>query len=215
MRIGLYGGSFNPVHHGHLVAARFAGEALRLERVILLPSASPPHKDTGADFAPASARMEMLKLATCGDGLLEVGDQDLTRVGPTYTVETVEGYRRALPSAELFWIVGGDSVGHLHAWHRAADLMALCQIVVVRRPDFAPAWWRLRSELSALADRQRAERLVDGILRHVVDAAGGSAVSATLVRGRVRAGLSIRYLVPDAVASYITATGLYSPDFRA
>jgi nicotinate-nucleotide adenylyltransferase len=214
MRIGLYGGSFNPVHHGHLVAARFAGEALGLERVILLPSASPPHKDPGAvGFAPATARMEMLRLATCGDGLLEVGDQDLTRVGPTYTVETVEGYQREHPTAELFWIVGGDSVGHLHAWHRAADLMALCQITVVRRPDFSPVWWRLRAELSATAGRQRAERLVDGIIRHVVDSPG-FAVSATLVRERVRAGLPIRYLVPEAVASYIASTGLYGPDFR-
>ena len=214
MRIGLYGGSFNPVHHGHLVAARFAGEALGLERVVLLPSASPPHKDpAAAGFAPAAARMEMLRLATSGDGLLEVGD-DLTRDGPTYTVETVEGYRQAFPYAELFWIVGGDSVAHLHTWHRAADLMALCQVAVVRRPDFAPVWWRLRSELSATAGRQLAERLVDGILRHVVDSPG-FAVSATLVRDRVRAGLPIRYLVPDAVAGYIAATGLYGPDFRA
>jgi len=214
MRIGLYGGSFNPVHHGHLVAARFAGEALGLERVVLLPTASPPHKDPGVGFAPAAARMEMLRLATSGDGLLEVGDDDLTRDGPTYTVETVEGYRRAFPHAELFWIVGGDSVEHLHAWHRAADLMELCQIAVVRRPDFAPAWWRLRAELSASVDRALAERLVDGIIRHVVDSPG-FAVSATLVRERVRAGLPIRYLVPEAVASYIAATGLYGPDFRA
>jgi nicotinate-nucleotide adenylyltransferase len=214
MRIGLYGGSFNPVHHGHLVTARFAGEALGLERVILLPSASPPHKDPGAvGFAPAPARMEMLELAIRGDGLLEVGDHDLTRSGSTYTVETVEGYRRAFPHAEPFWIVGGDSVAHLHTWHRATDLMELCQIAVVRRPDFAPAWWRLRSELSASVGRRRAERLVDGILRHVVDSPG-FAVSATLVRDRVRAGLPIRYLVPDAVAGYIAATGMYGPDFR-
>jgi nicotinate-nucleotide adenylyltransferase len=200
-KIALYGGSFNPIHHGHLIIARSVAEAFELDRVILLPSHTPPHKP-GHRLAPASCRADMVKLAITGEPLFEFSDHDLTCAGPSYTVKTVDHFRNALPAGtELFWIIGADSLAELHTWYRVSDLVASCRIVTALRPgsetDDVP-------ELRKLIDGPTVDQILADVARTPrID------ISATDIRHRVATGRSIRYLVPDAVAHYITDTGLY------
>jgi nicotinate-nucleotide adenylyltransferase len=201
VRIGLFGGSFNPVHAGHLIASRAAAEHLRLQRVYLVPAAVPPHRAPKSLVAPEH-RLQMLRLATEREGLFEVSDCEIRRPGPSYTVLTVEEFRRQLgDSAELFWIIGADSLPELANWYQVERLVDLCQIVTAARPG-----WEV-PDLSALSRRLRpdqVEKVRGGILQTPrID------VNASEVRRRIAAGLSIRYLVPDAVADYIAAQNLY------
>ncbi len=203
-RIGLFGGSFNPIHVGHLVASRAVAEQLRLEKLYLVPAAVPPHR-MPKNLAAPQHRLAMLELAVAGEPLFEVSDYEIRQAGPSYTVLTVEEFRRRLGSpAELFWIIGADSLAELPNWYESDRLVDLCQVVTAARPGWdAP-------DLSALSrrfSRQQIERLEAGILQTPrID------ISASEIRRRVAAGLSIRYLVPDAVADYIAAHGLYRPD---
>lgn len=115
-RLGLFGGSFDPIHFGHLRAARFAAELLGLERVVLIPSARPPHKLSNAVTEPAH-RLAMTRLAVEGDSVFEVDDLELHRAGPSYTFDTVGEYRRRLGSAaELVWFIGADTLPKLSTW---------------------------------------------------------------------------------------------------
>lgn len=201
MRIGLFGGSFNPIHTGHLVASRAVAEHLHLEKVYLLPAAVPPHR-TPKSLALPQHRLAMARLAVEGEGLFEVSDFEIRQAGPSYTVLTVEEFRRSLgEAAELFWVIGADSLGELANWYQSERLVDLCQIVTAARPGWeAP-------DLATLARRLRpdqVEKLRAGILQTPrID------ISASEIRRRVAAGQSIRYLVPDAVADYIAAEGLY------
>jgi nicotinate-nucleotide adenylyltransferase len=203
-RVGLYGGSFDPIHHGHLIVARSLAERLELDRVVLLPSARPPHKD-GRTLAPPQDRADMVRLAIADEPLFEFSDFDLTRPGPTYTVDTVTHFRAVFGGqTELFWIIGADSLGELSTWRRAGDLVESCRVVTAARAGFAPAdtlWIQLRRTLSdAQVDKVRA-----GIVETpIID------ISATDIRARIRAGHSIRYLVPEAIAAHIDQRGLYA-----
>jgi len=200
-RIGLYGGSFDPIHHGHLIIARSVAEQLGLTRVILLPSAQPPHKGTQA-LSPAEHRGAMTEAASADEPLFELDAHDLLRGGPTYTVDTVAHFRNRFGDAdELYWIIGADSLAELTLWHRTADLVDACQVVTARRVGGpAPDWDQLRQMLTAGQVEKLRAGLVD---TPVID------ISATEVRQRVRAGRSIRYLVPEAVRAYIEAHQLY------
>jgi len=201
VRIGLFGGSFNPVHVGHLIASRAVAEHLRLEKVYLVPAAVPPHRGSKSLAAPEH-RLQMLRLAARGEAVFEVSDYEIRQPGPSYTVLTVEEFSRQLgDAAELFWIIGADSLPDLANWYQAERLVDLCHIVTAARPG-----WEV-PDLSALSGRFRpdqVEKLRAGILQTPrID------VSASEIRRRVAAGLSIRYLVPDAVADYIARQGLY------
>jgi len=200
-RIGLYGGSFDPIHHGHLIIARSVAEQLGLTRVILLPSAQPPHKEAHA-LSPAVHRQAMTEAAGADEPLFELDVYDLTRSGPSYTVETVAHFRgRFGDEAELYWIIGADSLAELTLWHRTADLVDACQVVTARRGGGPPPDWdQLRQMLTAAQVEKLRAGLVD---TPVID------ISATDIRQRVRAGRSIRYLVPGAVRAYIEEHQLY------
>ena len=200
-KVALLGGTFNPIHNGHLIIARSVAEHLGLSRVVLIPSANPPHK-TAHDLADAGDRLEMVRLAITGDAGFEASDVEIRRSGPSYTILTVEAHRRELGAdAEIYWIIGGDTLPELHTWYRVGELVDLCRIVTAARPGFETP------ELSALSTTLTAEqtkRLRDGVLPTPrID------ISATDIRRRVGKGRSIRYLVPDAVADYITQQGLY------
>ncbi|MCH7596966.1 MAG: nicotinate-nucleotide adenylyltransferase [Planctomycetes bacterium] len=199
--IGLYGGSFDPIHLGHVRIARAVAEGLDLQRVIFLPSSSPPHKQ-GRTLLDSVHRLEMVKLAIEGKPGLEVSDFDLTRSGPTYTIDTIAHFRQTLgPSAELYWIIGADSLAELPSWHRADELIDACRIVTAGRGGSGPIDWALLRE--RLSDRQ-IETLRAGVVETpLID------VSSTDVRARVRAQQPIRALVPEAVATYIEQHGLY------
>lgn len=197
----LYGGSFNPIHNGHLIIARAATEQLGVERTILIPSAAPPHK-ANSDLASPEDRLEMVRLAIAGEPGFEVSDIELHRQGPSYTILTIEAYRRELGSdVQLYWLIGGDTLPELGTWYRVGELVDLCRIVTASRPGFeAPD---LSPLLTVLTPAQ-IERLRGGMIKTpLVD------ISATQVRQRVREGPSLSGLVPDRVAEYVLRHGLY------
>lgn len=200
-RIGLYGGSFDPIHIGHVIVARSVAESLGLDRVIFLPSASPPHKDS-SELLSQEHRARMVELAIANEPLFALDDYDLTRKGPTYTVETVAYFKGLFGAgAELAWIIGADSLPELKSWYRVGELVDGCRIVTAARPGWeTPDLSILRPELG---DEQ-----IERLGRDILDTPRID-VSATDIRRRVLTGRSIRYLVPDAVGDYIQRHGLY------
>ena len=200
-RIALFGGSFNPIHLGHLIVTRNIAEQLHLDRVILLPSATPPHKATVALLAPEH-RAAMVRLAVEGEPLFEISDHDLTREGPSYTVDTVAHFREVLgPEAVLHWIIGADSLAELTTWYRVRALVSSCRIITAARPG----WERI--DFDVLRTRLSEEHIAS--LREGMLNTPRIDISATDIRHRVRAGRSIRYLVPDVVREYIEQHELY------
>jgi nicotinate-nucleotide adenylyltransferase len=187
-RLGVFGGTFDPPHLGHLVAASDACQVLALDRVLWVPSAVPPHKVQTVQ-ASARDRLAMVRAAVEGDPRFEVESLELERSGPSYTVDTLRTLGERHSGAALFFLTGADNVAELPGWHRPDEILRLARLVVITRAgDHAhvPAAWN--------AEVVRITR---------VD------VSATEIRRRVAAGETIRYLVPEAVRAYIERAGLY------
>ena len=194
MRKLCFGGSFNPVHHAHLLCARAVAEARGFERVVLIPSAVPPHKLQGTELAAPHHRLEMCRLAVAGDSLFEVDDIELRRDGPSYTIETARELRRR-GWDQVAWLIGADMVSILPKWHQPLDLLREVELVVMARPGWSFDWDALPEPYQVLRERVVEAPLVD--------------VSATLLRRRLAAGRSVRYLTPDPVRDYIEAHRLY------
>jgi len=202
IRVGLYGGSFNPIHCGHLIVARTVGESLRLDRVVFLPSRQPPHK-ADRTLLDAHHRAEMVQLAIAEERLFEFSDFDLIRHGPCYTIDAVTHFRRQLCNdAELSWIIGADSLAELSTWHRAGELVEACRIVTVHRPGWDQIDWSI---LRNTFDEAQVASLHRGVIE-----APRIEISSTDIRQRIQAGRSIAFLVPDAVRAYIEANALYA-----
>jgi nicotinate-nucleotide adenylyltransferase len=200
-RFLLFGGSFDPIHHGHLIVSRFVAEQLDIPRVVLVPSARPPHKPDRC-LAPAAERLAMCRLAVAGDPQFEVSDWEISQPGPNYTLHTVEHYRSVSSAGtELHWLVGMDSLRELSTWYEAGKLVERCTIVSTARPGFPrPA----AAELAAGFVPAQVEKL----LQHIVEGPRVD-IAGTDIRARVRAGLSIRYLVPEPVLRYVEEHALY------
>ncbi len=198
-RVGtlLFGGSFNPIHNGHLIIARAVAEQLHVPRVILIPSRHPPHKQT-AGLAPAEDRLAMCRLAVDDEPRFEVSDWELRQSGKNYTLLTVRHFREALGDHDLAWLIGMDSLTDLPNWYEAGQLAAACTLVTAARPGFP------RPDLSALADQVAAPDLAR-IEAHILETPRID-ISASAIRARLRAGRSVRYLVPDAVRAYLEDT---------
>ncbi len=186
MRTALYGGSFDPVHHGHLILAREAMEQLSLDRVVFIPARRSPHKLTRTPASPR-LRLAMLKLAIAGEPGFECDSSEVERKGPSYSVETVEAWRAKAPGDEFFYLIGEDNVRELHTWRRYEELRGMVQFVVFGRDTSAHPH-----------DFPCVKRRVD--------------ISATEVRKRVAEGRSIRYLVPESVHEIIESHHLYQGD---
>jgi nicotinate-nucleotide adenylyltransferase len=203
-RIALYGGSFNPIHHGHLIVARSVTEQLRVDRLVVLPSARPPHKSAGA-LLDADHRVAMVRLAIEGEPHFELSDYDLTRPGPSYTIDTVAHFREEFGlDVSLYWMIGVDSLNDLTTWYRVRALVDACRIITALRPGWEEIdWEQLRTRLS---EDQIAD-LKAGLL-----STPRVEISSTDIRRRVREGRSIRYLVPDRVREYIEEHKLYLPE---
>jgi nicotinate-nucleotide adenylyltransferase len=185
--VGLLGGSFDPVHHGHLIVARVAQETLGLDEVRFLPAREQPFK-LGRHGASAADRAVMLELAIAGSPGFTLERAELDRAGPSYTVDTLEVLRAREPAARFTVLLGADAAAELSAWHRAADLPNLARIVVFGRPGTPVP----------------ASPLIAGTIEvPAVD------ISATEIRRRAAAGLPVRYWVPDAVAEYMVRHRLY------
>lgn len=190
-RMGIMGGTFDPIHLGHLRAAENAREELGLQEVVFVPAGVPPHRQ--APVASALDRFAMATLATAGHPGFWASDSESSQQGPSYTVDTVATFREQWPGVDMVLIVGSDTFPELPSWRQHDRLLALCTVAVVERPDNGggPGAWRLGPAGVA----------------HVRGA--GLPISATCIRERVSAGKSVRYLVPDGVAEYIAKRGLY------
>ncbi len=188
-RIGLFGGSFNPVHCGHWFLARAALEEAALDRLVFIPAAQSPFKP-GQPLAPAAARVRWLRLALAGWNRCAVDTQEIERGGVSYTIETVRRYAACEPEAELFWLVGGDHVPMLPQWREAEELARRVVFLVMRRPGQAPG------------ERSGPFRLqwLEGT---------PVAISASQIRDRVRRGLPLEPWLPPAVAEAVRNSGLY------
>ncbi len=188
MRLGIFGGSFDPIHIGHLIVAEAAADALRLDRVHFIPAYKQPFK-TGSHFASPQDRAAMLRAALAGNSRFGLDLREIERGGASYTADTLRDLRRELPYDELFLMVGADAAQELGQWHEAGELACLAEVVVLSRPG------------QQVSDCAVPCRFVE------VPAIG---VSASVVRDAVRRGSSIRYLVPSAVAEYIESHSLYT-----
>jgi nicotinate-nucleotide adenylyltransferase len=211
-RTAVFGGSFNPIHLGHLLMADEMLERLGLDRVVFVPAAAPPHKPA-AVLAPAEHRYEMVRLAVAGHAAFEVSDLELRRRGPSYTVDTLEAL--ASTGDDLFLVVGSETFLDLLSWRQPRRIVTLARLVVVPRtgstfdPESAAAQKVLR-EIGA-------ERFVgpdDAItpLSVVVVHAASLPISSSDLRARARQGRSLDYRVPEAVVAYIRRHRLYAGD---
>ncbi|HET9719782.1 MAG TPA: nicotinate-nucleotide adenylyltransferase [Solirubrobacteraceae bacterium] len=196
MRVGILGGTFNPPHIAHLICAQEAWLALKLDRVLVIPAARPPHKEVEDEPGPGH-RLELCRQAVAGDPRLEVCTAELDRSGLSYTVDTLELLHSQAPDSELFLIVGGDAAAGLPGWHEPERVLSLARLAVARRRGTSRR--AVDEALSSLPGGERAAFF--GMPR--------VEISSTLVRRRVRCGEPIRYLVPDAVADYIEEHRLY------
>lgn len=198
-RIGVFGGSFNPVHIGHLTIAQDAVEQLELDRLIFMPAAVPPHKQDKV-LADGNHRLEMLRLATESNPGFEVSEMELQRGGVSYTFDTMTQIQNEHPDAELFFIIGLDSLPELHLWRNVNELLELCTVVPFARGGEDPTLVTEKIQLS----NEWKKRLLERMIRiHEIE------VSSSEIRMRVAEGLSIRYLVPPEVEMYIAEHHLY------
>jgi nicotinate-nucleotide adenylyltransferase len=216
-KIGILGGTFNPIHYGHLAAAEEVRTRLGLDKVLFIPSFEPPHKQ--ADNVPsADHRMEMVRLAVAGNPFFEASEIELKRGGRSYTIDTVETLQQLYPGGELYFITGIDSFLEIRTWHRWRDLLARCSFVVLSRPGnrFTDL---LRIDFMQTAGREFAELDQGSLARAVVRFDAFTVflepiplhdISSTDIRRRVKDGGSIKYLLPDAVETYIIKNKFYA-----
>jgi len=196
-RIGLYGGTFDPVHNAHLQAALEAAEFAELDEVRLLPCANPPHR--APPVASAAQRLAMLELAIKDEPKLIADNRELLRDAPSYSIDTIESVRREIDEDDrLFWLLGEDAFYGLPSWHRFADILKQCHLLVWQRPDNPQPMPRAVRKLI----QEQAETI-----RFIKPTA--FALSATQIRSRLLAGRSVRYLLPAPVLDYIQRHGLY------
>jgi nicotinate-nucleotide adenylyltransferase len=193
------GGSFNPIHHGHLICARSVAETAGFQKVLLIPSGQPPHKTQAADLAGASDRLNMCRLAigaaaATSSVFFELSDIEIGRAGPSYTIDTVR-QMQANGTSPVHWLIGADMLNFLPNWHQPAALLAEVQFLIMRRPGFNIEWDKLPPEFIPLKKNLVNAPRID--------------ISSTDIRRRIQAGLSINYLTPPAVVDYVKTHNLY------
>jgi len=186
-RIAIFGGTFNPVHMGHLVMAELSRERYRLDEIIFMPSCLPPHK-TISNLALAEDRHAMVKAAVRGNPFFKVSDYEIKKRGKSYTIETVTRFREKYKDAELFFIVGADSYKQLSTWKDIEGILKIVTFIVVNRPGY---------------------REKGGKIKHLSVTMPGLEISSSYIRQRLKQGKSIKYLVPDSIIRYIEEQKLY------
>jgi len=187
-KIGLLGGTFDPVHIGHLLMARASMETMGLDKVIFIPSCVPPHKKTPTLFM-ARDRLEMVRVAIKGNSQFEVSDFEVKKGGRSYSVNTVKHFREIFsPETKLFFIVGGDAIKELDDWKNVDEIKKMCSFVSVNRPGYTRG---------------------DAKLKYHAVTMNGIEMSSTEIRKRIQQGKTIQYLVPDSVLRYIKRHRLY------
>lgn len=196
LRVGLMGGTFDPVHHGHLFIAEEARVRCGLEKVIFFPNHTPAHRQGKTASADAETRFAMMRQAIAGNDYFEASRIEIDRPGRSYAIETLDAFQKQMPDAHLFYIVGADSIGEVLTWYQGEKLFEKCHFVAFSRPDYY-----LQSARAQLNEAQQAR--VIWMETVALD------IASRDLRKRVQEGLPIRYLVPDVVAEEIHARGLY------
>lgn len=196
-KLGLMGGTFDPVHLAHLHIAEEAREAFCLDRVLFIPAAQPPHKQ-GRKIASAAQRIAMVEMAIADNPHFELSLMEMERQGPSYSWLTVKELREKLPEAELYFITGSDSINDLPTWSHPRKLVGACHFIGTTRPEI-PFQEEMLLDFFGRELRSRIHELQVPLME----------ISSTLIRQRIGEGRSIRYLVPPAVADYIEEEGLY------
>lgn len=187
MRIGILGGTFNPIHIGHLILAEEAREKLKLDKIIFVPTNLAPHKDN-SDIAAAKSRFQMLKLAVKKNKYFSVSDVEIKRDGRSYTIDTIKEFKNIYPHDELYFIIGSDLLKYLDEWKDLSEIIKMVKFITATRPGYPLE--KIPSYISTLPIR-------------AVD------ISGFQIRQAIRENKSFHYLVPEAVFKYITKKGLY------
>lgn len=204
MRIGVFGGSFDPVHLGHLIAAECCREQARLDRVIFMPAAVPPHKQDRR-LTPADDRVQMLRLAVGGHEAFTISTREIDRGGVSFTVDTLAQLRETHPAEELFLLLGPDAIVEFPTWREPARILQLAQpLVMVREVLNDTNTFASDAQLAGLMGREQLAAVLAAAVR--LPAIG---IRASDLRTAVAAGRSIRFRTPRAVEAFITAHGLY------
>ncbi|MCR4424854.1 MAG: nicotinate-nucleotide adenylyltransferase [Firmicutes bacterium] len=202
-RVAIMGGTFDPIHYGHLVTAEEAFFRYSLNRVVFVPSGQPPHK-LGQRISSAADRYMMTVLATMSNPHFEVSSIETDRPGPSYAVDTVRAFRELYPDdTKLYFITGADAILEIFGWKDAHTLLQLCDFVAATRPGYTLPVDRVEETFGIYASRIQFFEVP------------ALAISSTDIRRRVREGRPIRYLLPESVSNYIYKAGLYQDERNA
>ena len=197
-RVGIMGGTFDPIHVGHLMTAEAVRNEYHLDKVIFIPAANPPHKQQ-QQVTPAIHRFMMTVLATCSNPYFEVSSLEMNRPGPSYTIDTIyELVHRFGEDTDFYFITGADAIQEIPTWDRIEELLGLCQFIAATRQGCVPNVDNIKEYFGELGEK-RIHRLATPELE----------ISSTDIRDRIRKGYSIKYIVPTAVEQYIYKEGLY------
>jgi nicotinate-nucleotide adenylyltransferase len=196
--LGLIGGTFDPIHFGHLIAAECARQEFNLERIIFLPAARPPHKNQ-ENVLDAGRRLHMVQLAIAGNSAFDLSTLELERQGPSYTIDSIEYFRSRFPGTEIYFIMGMDSLLIFNTWKDYRRLAGLCRFIVCTRPGYVME--KINPSLRDLPDI-----LWDNLRTLQIP---GLDISSSDIRRRAALGCTIKYLLPTAVEEYIKREGLY------
>ena len=194
MRQLILGGSFNPIHYGHLICSRAVAEKREFDQVLLVPASQPPHKPLSVNLAEAHDRLAITRLAVADDPFFAVDPIELERNGPSYTLDTVREMK-ARGQESIHWLIGADMLIYLPYWHRIDELLREVNFIIMARPGWSLDWATLPAAFQPLQENVVEAPLIS--------------ITATDLRRRVAQGLSIRYLTPDAVCTYVREHGLY------
>ena len=203
LRLGIMGGTFDPIHMGHLIMAEAVRDEFGLDRVLFIPAAHPPHKQGRWDLAGAEHRYRMTELAVRSNPYFDISDMELHRKEPSYSVVTIDRLRESYgQDAEFYFITGADAINELFTWYHAEELLEKCCFIAANRQGTELDMELLRSHFGELAEK-RIHQLVTPAVE----------ISSTDIRQRIHRGRSINYRVPAAVEEYIDKEGLYrEPD---
>ncbi|CAG0949658.1 nicotinate-nucleotide adenylyltransferase [Geobacter sp.] len=215
MRVAILGGTFNPIHHAHLRIAEEVRDSFALDQVIFIPAAAPPHKPMEGEL-PFHVRCEMVRLATADNPSFVVSDMEGRRAGKSYSIDTLRELRRERPGDEFFFVIGSDSFLDFGSWHEYEAIFSSCNIVAVERPGAV-----IRDLAAALPVAIAPQFCYHAAEKRLAHRSGYSVyylagipldISSSAIRGLARKGRSIRYLVPEPVARYITEQRIYTHD---
>ena len=196
-RVGIFGGTFDPIHLGHLIVAETLMDEFSLDREVFIPAAVPPHK-LGQKITDARHRYMMTMLAICSNPRFQASDMEMKRNGPSYSRDTLEELiREHGEKTEFYFIVGADSVASLHTWNRIDELLSMCHFIGASRPGCMPDMAEIRCRFGPLAEKIHCLETPE------------LEISSTDIRERIRRGKTVRYIVPEAVEQYIYKERLY------